>query len=96
MSIFILIVGSKKDEVKARLAEAYPGSLERLEYPDADNVFLVNSDDLASIVAEKAGINGEKRIEGVSATVFNLTGNYAGFAKPAIWEWLSKTTEAQQ
>ena len=56
----------------------------------ADNLVLVASDDIAEQVAQKVGIKGENRIEGVTGAVFKLNGAYAGFASRALWEWLTE------
>ena len=67
-----------------RLREAYPR-----HHLIADNLILVASEDIAELVAQKVGIKGESRIEGVTGAVFKLNGAYAGFASRALWEWLT-------
>ena len=50
--------------------------------------WLVVTDDLSQVIAEKAGIKGDER--DVDGIVLGLNGAYAGYHRSAVWEWLKR------
>ena len=51
-----------------------------------DTVYLVRSDQLSTVVAQRAGIKSDNRV--ARGAVFKLNHAYSGYTSRSLWEWL--------
>ena len=84
MVVHAIVLTDDSDAVVARIKEHYPKC-----FKVNDGCYLVRCDDITQDVAIAVGLKGDNRVEEAGGAVLKLNGAYAGFANPALWEWLS-------
>lgn len=86
MATFVVHLSDEVVEDQAsRLREAFPG-IEH--YRVSDRLYFVRSDATSRAVAERIGLRGGE--PPAAGAVLKLNGEYSGFDRQTMWDWLSE------
>ena len=82
--VFVVLVNDDDPRVPHRIRDAYPEA-----YPYSDTVHLIKADTTATVVARRLQLDGEDEDDNpASGVILTLNQEFAGFADPALWEFL--------
>ena len=87
--VVVVLLDKPQGEVESRLVEYYG---DEATYAYSQNIVFVQTGDLPSEVRTRAGLNQQR---GGTGAVFKVLGNFAGYTKPELWEWLQQTALAR-
>lgn len=86
--MYAIVLDAPEPKVEDRLKQHYDNV-----FKHTDTLLLVvgNVNDVSENVAVAAGVKGDHRL--ASGVVFRLNGNYSGYTKRTLWEWLGDVAE---
>ena len=82
MNVFAVVFTDPSPQAAAHLQAAFPEAYELVP----NTVYLVRSDELSTVVAQRAGIKVDPRVS--RGAVFKLNHAYSGYTTRSLWEWL--------
>ncbi len=89
--VFAIVLQEPNAALSERVNAEYPD--DHFKYSDTFYLVAVNSNVISETIAEKVGIKGKDRVEGVSGVVFKLSLAYSGYSVRPLWEWLDSMME---
>ena len=85
MHVFAVHLSGDPTEQSGRLRDVVP---EGQHYQVSERLYFVRSDTTARSLAETLGLRGAE--SQATGAVLKLNGEYSGFEKQAMWNWLSE------
>ena len=85
MAVFAIVFKESSPQAQQRVQKAYPDCFQL-----SPTFTVVTTKDVSETVANRAGIQGDDRVEDVSGVVFKLQKTYSGYTTRTLWEWLEQ------
>ena len=85
MAVFAIVFKESSPQAQQRVQKAYPDCFQL-----SPTFTVVTTKDVSETVANRAGIQGDDRVEDVSGVVFKLRKTYSGYTTRTLWEWLEQ------
>lgn len=85
MSLFAVMLAEPDDEISQKLKEEFPRNR---RYTVSRTSYIVESDLTAGSILDKLEIGRNESDDDTGAIIFSLNGQYSGFYKNSVWEWI--------